>query len=149
MSARSHVVWTWVDENGDPIYVGWGVDGHYHPAKALWMSRSQYDSPLTEHLRTLEREPKRSRDSKQPHLARNEAQNLAKIKRDQFKNRGFKLFDDRPYATRCGGGARRKVLGPDLETYDSVRHAATAVGVNPSSITRWCQNVDTGWDYVN
>jgi hypothetical protein len=148
MSQRSHVVWTWLNSKSEPVYVGWGMNGHYHPAKALWISRNQYDSPLTEFLRTLSREPKRSKDSNHPAMSRIEARGLAMSKRENFRAHGFDLFDDRPYATRCGGGASRKVLGPDLETYDSVRDAAAAIGVNPSSVTRWCQGIDSGWDFL-
>jgi hypothetical protein len=148
MTQRSHVCWTWVNDEGDPWYVGWGVHGHYHPAKALWMSRNQYDSPLTEFLRTLSKEPKRAKNAAYPAMSKIEARGLARSVRENFTKQGFKLIDDRPYATRCGGGARRKILGPDLTVYESVREAATAVGVNASSVTRWCQAVDSGWDFL-
>ena len=148
MSQRSHVVWTWLDEKRKPFYVGWGVHGHYHPAQALWMSRNQYDSPLTERLRTFRTEPKRTKNSNHPAMSRNEARGLAVSMREDLTLKGYELLDDRPYVTRCGGGAARQILGPDLSIYTSVREAAAAAGVNPSSVTRWCQKVDSGWDYV-
>lgn len=149
MSERSHIVWTWLDDNGDPFYVGWGVRGHYHPAKALWMSRTQYDSPLMDHLRGLSKEPKRARDSDQPVMSRVDARGLAMSKREDFKERGFKLINDRPYGSRSGGGACRELLGPDLTVYESVRDAARSLDVNPSSVTRWCQKDDSGWDFLS
>lgn len=41
------------------------------------------------------------------------------------------------------------VISPDFAIFGSVRQAAVDEGVNPCTITRWCQSEGTDWDYIN
>jgi len=141
-------VWVWTFEDGDPAYVGWGRTTINHPAKAIWAQRDKYESELNRWLRTLDREPLRSAQLYGQDLTKIEASTLASELRRLYKRKGFTLLDSRPDGTRLGGGRKRMVLGPDLELYESVRHAARVVGYHPSTITRYCQTEDSGWDYL-
>ncbi len=142
-------VWTWLNDEGEPVYVGWGKFCLTHPAKHVWASRKAYDSELNDWLRTLEREPDRKYDELTARFSRTEASAQANFMRKDLKAKGAKLLDSRPKGTKAGGGAARGVLTPDLEIYESVRQAATALGVHPCTITRKCRTEGSGWDYLN
>jgi len=142
-------VWIWKDAAGNPFYVGWGKYEVSHPAKRLWASRDQFDSPLTEFLRRFSKEPDRVNEAADVAMSREDARALAEGIRESIRKKGGIILDSRPKDSRVGGGLARKVLAPDLNVYDSVRQAATDVGCNPSTITRWCQEVGTDWDYVD
>lgn len=141
----SHVVWTWIDEDKNPKYVGWGKYETTHPAKTLWAKRKSMRSRLNDWLLTLDREPERSDHISQVMMTQTEASAIAAELRRQYRGQ---LLDSRTLESRRGGGLGRGVLGPDLKLYESVREAAADIDVNASTITRWCQAVDSGWDYI-
>ena len=145
---RKFVVWEW-KEHGVPRFVGWGRMGRNHPAKDLWARRMGCDSDLNFWLRKYESEPTRVDHSSMVNYYRHEASNVAASLRKRYADEGFQLLDPRPWGTRNGGGMGRTVMSPDFAIYGSVRQAATDNGVNPSTITRWCQSNGTDWDYVN
>jgi len=146
---KKFVVWTWRRDDGTPAYIGYGSYRAAHPAKALWAKRFDVESPLNDWLRTMDAEPSRENWETEVRFYRAEAQAICAEARRKARREGHKLLSNRPHGTKEGGGAAREILGPDLATYRSVRDAATRVGVNPCTITRWCQSVDSGWSYVN
>jgi hypothetical protein len=145
---RKFVVWEW-KENGSPRFVGWGRVGRNHPAKDLWARRMGCDSDLNHWLRSHQSEPERVDHSLMVNYYKDEASSVAASLRRKYTAEGHTLLDPRPWGTREGGGAARMVMSPDLAIYSSVRQAATDNGVNPSTITRWCQSDGWDWDYVN
>lgn len=144
---RKYVVWSWHDADG-PKYVGWGERVYQHPAKRIWARRNHFASDLNVWLRQHDREPRRVDYTSIVGFYRDEASLVASSHRDIFRRKGYQLLDSRPWGTKEGGGAARAVMGPDLEIYDSVRQAGMAEGVNPCTITRWCQTEGSGWDYL-
>jgi len=148
-NGRIHVVWTWLDEEDRPVYVGWGKFTKTHPAKTLWARRHVVNSELCRWLRSLKREPNRyERTSSIIPLSGPEARAIAKARTEKLKAAGFRLLDSRVDETRIGGGSGRPVIDPNLEMFQSVREAAAHYGVNPSTITRWCQTDDTQWNFA-
>jgi hypothetical protein len=149
-NAKTYMIWTWIDEDGVPFYVGWGKMEIAHPAKRVWARRNSVTSDLTIALRTYKREPKRGRkDSSLVPLTRAEASGIAVARREQYKSDGIAILSDREHGTKVGGGAGRAIMGPEFEVYNSVREAAAAYGVNPSTITRWARRPGSDFDYVN
>lgn len=148
MSKPTFCVWTWLDDDGNPVFVGWGKHVLTHPAKHVWASRNAYESELNDWLRTRAVEPDRVYGEGAARFSRNEASHQANFIRQTLKKKGFKLLSSRPIGTRSGGGSARGVLSPDLEIYESVRQAATVNGVHPSSVTRWCKDEDNDWNYL-
>ena len=147
MPKAQYCVWTWLNDDGQEVFVGWGKFVLTHPAKHVWASRDAYDSELNAWLRTLDCEPDRTFEGA-ARFARVEASHQANFVRRTLKKKGIKLLSSRPTGTRSGGGSARGVLSPDLEIYDSVRQAATANGVNPSTVTRWCKDEESDWNYL-
>jgi len=148
MNNAQHCVWVWKDVGGNPRFVGWGNFQETHPAKRMWALRKSYPSQLNRWLVMLACEPDRESADALILLQKAEARALALAYRKQFKDAGYDMLDSRPEGTKLGGGANREVLGPDCEVYSSIRQAATDVGVNASTITRWCQQVDSQWDFL-
>jgi hypothetical protein len=149
MPKPTFCVWTWLNDDGEPVYVGWGKQVLNHPAKHVWASRDAYDSELNFWLRTcIHGEPDRSYGEGAAKFAKNDASHQCNFIRQTLKKKGYKLLSSRPIGTRSGGGSARGVLSPDLEIYNSVRQAAAAQGVNPSSVTRWCKDEDNDWNYL-
>lgn len=144
----SHCVWIWTDKQNQPKFVGWGTFEGAHPAKKIWARRNAFSSELNRWLVQLEQEPNRKQLYPIVLMSKIEARAMAKAYTKKLKQADYAILDNRPQGTKIGGGANREVLGPDLEVYNSVRHAAAEVGVNASTITRWCQQVDTRWDYL-
>lgn len=151
MSKSKHVVWGWEDQDGNPRYFGWGPFKRVgiHPASTLWLRRDEFDSPLTQWLRTLDVEPFRMLSVPVIPMTKSAARAYCVQKKEKCKAEGFDILDVRPIGTYIGGGQRRRVMGPDLTIFLSVRAAARSAGVNPSTITRWCQTEGTEWDYLN
>lgn len=149
MTKQRFVVWTWTDADGTPRFVGWGRASRQHPAKQLWAKREGADSDLNFWLRTFTEEPRRIENAGIVRYYKHEAAAIAEGLRNRYKNDGNELLDTRPWGTRIGGGLARMVMAPDFAIYDSVRQAAVDEGVNPCTITRWCQSDKSGWDYLN
>lgn len=146
MSTRQkYVIWIWRDEDGEPRFVGWGRHGRNHPAKQLWAKRNGAASDLNHWLRTFDAEPEREELGGIVRFYKHEAAAICSGLREKFEN----LLDPRPWGTKLGGGAARMVMSPKFAVFDSVRQAAVDEGVNPCTITRWCQAEGTGWDYLN
>lgn len=148
MSNRKHCIWTWRDEDGVPKYVGWGAFAPAHPAKRLWARRKLFPSELNRWLVHLTAEPAREKVESVVLLSGSECRAAAAALTLKYKREGIAILSGRPEGTKHGGGAGREVFGPEGELYESVRCAAVEMGVNASTITRWCQQVDTEWDYV-
>lgn len=148
---KKFVVWTWFEDSNHefPMYVGWGVHDVNHPAKRLWAKRHGAGSPLNDWLRTYKYEPIRVDHGGIVGYYCDEAQSVAAVKRQSYRAAGHELKSTRPYGTKTGGGAARPIMAPDLTIFQSVRAAATDVGVSPCTITRWCQSDDSGWDYLD
>ncbi len=150
MPKPTYCVWTWLsDEDGEPIYVGWGKFTVTHPAKHVWASRKAYDSELNLWLRSLDREPDRLYGEGAAKFSKAEASHQANYITRQLKKKGRITLSSRPFGSKTGGGSARGVLSPDLEIYTSVRQAAAANEVHPSSVTRWCKDEDLDWNYLN
>lgn len=145
---KKYVVWTWFDEDETPKFVGWGVYSRTHPAKTLWAQRNGIDSDLHIWLRKFKTEPKRVERTGLVQYYRAEASAVAAVLREKCAKDGYKLLDPRPWGTKEGGGAARMVISPDFAIFGSVRKAAVDMGVNPCTITRWCQTDGSGWDYI-
>ena len=143
-----HVVWTWLDTDGKPVYVGWGKFEKTHPAKIVWAGRNSYESELNTWLRSLKNEPKRATHTTSIPLRKQDARAMARAICERHRKADESLLDSRPDGTKLGGGGRRQVLSPELTVYPSVRQAAIDVGVNACTITRWCQEAGTDWDYL-
>lgn len=146
---RKFVVWEWVDAERIPVYVGWGRQTRCHPSFTLWDMRMVFNSDLNMWLRKHEHEPERIDHNGIVHFYRQEASNVAASLRTRYQKKGRKLLDPRPWGTKAGGGSARQVMAPDMTIYSSVRQAAVDVGVNPCTITRWCQTRGSGWAHLN
>jgi hypothetical protein len=142
------VVWTWLRDDQTPAYVGWGEFTIAHPAKHVWNSRDLYDSALNEWLRSLDKEPKRDTLTPSIPFHKREARAIATAMRKAFREEGHNVLESRPSGTYNGGGGAKRVRSPDLTIYDSVRQAAEANGVSPSTISRWCQAADSEWFHI-
>lgn len=140
-------VWVWLDHNEEPVYVGYGNANEGHPAKRLWERREQFRCPLFDWLRDLPVEPKRDRQITSSLLSRSQASAIAEQLRERYKRNGYDLLVVRPEGSYAGGGSGRQVLDPELRVFPSVREAAIAYEVNPSTVTRWCQQRED-WDYL-
>lgn len=149
MAPKKHTSWLWLDTDGEPRFVGWGWYDQRHPAKRVWALRNAYECELNDWLRTLTREPDRDESFVEILLSRNEASAIANLKAKELKEAGHDILDSRPYGTKKGGGRNRYVIGPDFVVYKSVRKAAEKVGVNASTITRWCQTPGSDWDFLD
>jgi len=152
MVPHEFVVWEWLDSHGDPFYVDFGkmpLGCKHHPAKTLYNARNRIDSDLTEFLRAFGKEPQRSKDLPISKMHRREAKGIVYARRMQLKKQGFELLSNRPYGTCIGGGTARKVVSPEGEVYPSVRAAAAKLGVNQCTITRRCNNQQSGWKYAD
>jgi len=132
-----------------PMFVGWGRYGQQHPAKKLWAKRAGADSDLNLWLRRFKSEPHRIDHAGDVRYYRHEASSVAKMFRKKYQADGRKLLDPRPWGTKEGGGASRMVISPEFTIFGSVRQAAIDQAVNPCTITRWCQEDGTDWDYLN
>jgi len=148
MPKATFCVWTWLNDEGTPIYVGWGKFHLTHPAKHVWASREAYPSELNDYLKTLDREPDRRYDELTSRFSGADASFHANFVRRKLKKEGVVLLSSRPTGTKIGGGLARGVLSPDLEIYPSVRRAAVANKVHPCSVTRWCKDPDSEWNYL-
>lgn len=148
------VVWAWL-YNGHPFYVGWGKHTPEscdrlatHPAARLFATRHDIPSRLNAWLRTLEAEPPRCNETARLgpfHKA--VARSVCLTKREELIKLGYELFSSRGVDTFNGGGGARKIVGPEGIVFPSVRAAAMHVGVDNSTLTRWCQARDKGWRY--
>jgi len=146
---RKFVVWDWWDDDGSVKFVGWGCMGRSHPAKELWARRRGAASDLNFWLRSRNVEPIRIDRGGLTNYYRGEASSVARALRDKYVAEGHVLLDSRPWGSRDGGGAARMVMSPDMAVYNSVRQAAVDQGVNPCTITRWCQAAESGWEYIS
>ena len=147
---RNYKVWTWFFADERPAYVGWGWQPTGHPAETLWQNRYLFDSDLNLWLRKQIVEPKRVDHARWMKYASNDAIAHAASLRDKYASEGHRMLNPRPHGTKAGGGGPRQVLSPDMAIHKSVRAAATEFGVNPCSITRWCQDdKNTEWNYLN
>lgn len=140
-----HTVWTWYFKDR-PVYVGWGKTTLIHPARLVWKQRKDYDSELNDFLREQSKEPDR-RGGTMPMSKKDASWTCGQVRRT-YMDAGYVLLDARPRDTRKGGGLNRCVISPDHIIYNSVRRAAKAEGLNPSTITRYCQSDKSDWCYV-
>lgn len=147
MSASKYVVWIWQDQTGTIKYIGWGSAEYRHPADDVWTDRNKWASELNDWLRLLKTKPRRKKDYNNVVMGRDEARRLATELTQREAAKGNTLLSARPYNTYTGGGHGRCVMGPDMELYRSVRQAAKMAGVNASTITRWCADEQTEWEY--
>lgn len=148
MAKPQYCVWTWLNDDGDPVYVGWGKFSLTHPAKHVWASRKAYSSELNDWLCTLDSEPDRTYGEGAARFSRGEASHQANFIRRTEKAKGHNILSSRPTGTRSGGGSARGVLSPELDIYDSVRQAAAEQKVHPCTITRWCKSDSSDWNYL-
>lgn len=146
MRAAKFQVWTWFEAcKRKPIYVGWGAYRKTHPA--IEMYRAPLNSELGTWLKLCEKEPYRE-DYSGSLLHKDEARALCQLLRSRYEAGGVYLLSNREFDTYAGGGAPKAVRSPSGEIFDSVRAAADAKRKNPSTVTRWCGNPETGWAYV-
>lgn len=148
MPKAQYCVWTWLNDDSEPVYVGWGKHCLTHPAKHVWASREAYPSQLNDWLKTRDTEPDRTYGEGAGRFSKVEASHQANFIRRTLKKQGAKLLSSRPTGTRSGGGLARGVLSPDLEIYDSVRQAAAANEVHPCTVSRWCKDEDKDWNFL-
>ena len=151
MSSLNWACWAWKDENGDVRYIGYGPYRGGHPALAKWASRYDDDSELHLWLQEYCREPTREVCGAAI-MEKKMAFALATVYRDRYKKT---IFESRgPMSYRGGGDPRGVIYCPAedelaVEIYSSVRKASRATGINPSNITRKCQNPKNNeWHYA-
>lgn len=147
--------WIWVNENAEPVFVGWGryqKQGKYglkDPSRVVYDRRFDFESDLNLWLRTQELEPVHAEPFKlhREFLTAKDAKDLAILNRNGLKAKGVVLLNPKPYDSMRGGGKSKAVTGP-YGPFSSVRGAARAIGVDPASITIWCQSSVNGWRYL-
>lgn len=129
--------WSWSDEKG-VRYVGSGPftdDGH--PAARRWAARFDDESPLNLWLQGFIDEPPR-KVCGGTIMTRTMSRDLAAIYREREKATILSAREP-----QGGGHARRvaHITGEDsFRTFRSVREAGRWAGINPSTVTRRCQN---------
>ena len=144
-------VWEWTNSQGEPKYVGIGrLDkDDRHPADVLWDQRIEFESHLTNWLRGLKKQPRRSKTLPSLALHRQDAKGLFFSRRKQLKEEGITLLLRRPFGTSIGGGHHRAVVSPNGDVFVSVREAARDTGLSASQITRRCKSKNSDWRYLN
>jgi len=140
---RTHAIWIWRDDQGNVRYVGYGRFVDVHPALDKWNGRFTDNSELGCWLRDHVTEP--SREGYGPRLcAKGMAQAAVMGLRQRYASP--KLLKSRDPATWQGGGQSKAVFlfvedDPELSMiFSSVRKAAQYVGVNASTMSRWCKS---------
>lgn len=143
---NEHFAWEWLDAEGTPMYVGWGrtVRG-VHPAQQLWGRRGKGRSELNTRLATFQNEPQRSAAVPELALSKEDARNYCSARKLELRKKSVKLLSGRPYSSRHGGGSALRVVDGDGNVHDSVRDAAVAHGLNPSTVSRFCRDPLSGW----
>jgi len=142
MRPKNHTVWIWTDYEGVVRHVGYGSYDGGHPAASRFKARHDDDSELDLWLRSLDSEPTRKTFGDSV-VSLDEAIGFAmglKVKHAEtiLKSRGPQSY--------CGGGPSKGVYyyNPhDLSkcnSFESVRAASRAVGANPSTVSRWCND---------
>lgn len=149
MADRQYYVWEWIDKYGTPKYLKWGpaING-IHPAVRVWDNRTKLPSRLNYWLCRLEKEPTRSLELPHCPLGATDAEELYKGRRADNQLRGIKMLSARSVESFDGGGFARGVVSPEGEVYKSVREAAEDQLVNPGTVTRWCNDITSGWQYL-
>lgn len=145
---KKYAIWTWLNGNGAPVYIGWGAYENTHPAKSLWAARYKQESELNTWLRGLSSEPRRANTSTTIPMYKKEARSIAEESRRRARRNGYVLLSSRPDGTKAGGGKGRAVMDAEGNIYRSVRAAASDYCVNPCTVTRWASSPNSGWCYL-
>lgn len=142
---NEYFAWEWLDADGSPMYVGWGkqIRGA-HPAEVLWKQRKK-GSELGDHLATLKSEPQRSAAVPQVGITKEEARTYCSARKLELRKKGVQLLSSRPRDSRCGGGSALSVVDDAGVEHESVRAAAEAHGLNPSTVSRYVKDPLSGW----
>lgn len=128
------------------MYVGWGkMLRGVHPAQQLWERRGRERSELNARLATFQNEPQRSADVPELALSKENARTYCSARKLELLKKRVKLLSGRPHSTRRGGGSAVRVVDHEGRRFDSVREAADAHGINPSSVSRFVRNPLSGW----
>ena len=153
MSRRvNYACWLWLDKGGVVRYVGWGPFEGQHPAKIRFEKRHDDDSDLHRWLQDCPTEPSRVAVGA---VAMSEAD--ARILVSLYRKRHeASTLASRGSQSRSGGGASKGIVYVDklyndrgYKVFPSVRAAAKAFELNPSTITRHCQNPKrSDWVYI-
>lgn len=151
MSASNWTCWTWEDGNGTVKYVGYGPFVKRHPAAERWANRFTDDSELHQWLQTMNDEPVREVCGAAV-MIRKLAYTLATVYRSRHRDT---ILESRGSMSHNGGGVPRCVIycpEDDIlsaELFESVREASRKTKINPSNITRKCQNPKNyEWHYA-
>jgi hypothetical protein len=151
MADRRWYPWVWRDDDGAARYVGVGrMLRGVHPADRIWLDRfKEDDSPLLRWLRERHGVPPRREDvGGADAKTRVEAESLFSIVRQSLQDAGADLLTTREIRTyRHGNGVARVVEDDFGIRWPSLREAARAYNINPSSAQR---RVRSGlWRYIN
>ncbi len=148
----NHAVWMWKCDRDIVRFVGYGRFEDMHPALTKWANRFNDDSQLGLWLRENPTEPTRERYG--PRLLSKDMA-LASVMGLRQKHTKT-ILETRGPSTWDGGGAPKGVYYFNDVTiekskiYRSVRAAAREFGVNPSTVTRWCQDASLlSFGYLN
>lgn len=149
---KNHTIWLWHDPDETPRHVGYGRFIDKHPALTKWEKRHEDDSELGLWLQKHSQEPMRSTYG--PRLVSLEHAIAAVLGlRDRFKDT---LLKTRGPSTYKGGHPARGVYFICAENiehsqiFGTVREAADAMDVHPSTIVRWCQSESNiNWGYLD
>jgi len=149
---KNHAVWVWREMNEAPRYVGYGKFDDYHPAIIAFNHYRGGDSELGIWLAGYENEP--LRENYGPKLVSRFTAMQAVI--GLRSRHSATLFKSRGPSSYSGGHPSRQILYFDeadcerSKVYESIREASRDIGVNASTITRWCKS-DTNvvWSYLD
>jgi hypothetical protein len=148
MAGANHTVWMWIDDMGLVRYVGSGPFVGEHPALTRWKNRHTSGSPLGKWLAEQTVEPRRRNMTAGKSVSQRDA---ALIRNGYMEANAPTILDDREPDTWDGGGPSRPIYGMingQIEYFKSVRAAAAYLALNPSTITRRCQDPrNKEWGY--
>jgi hypothetical protein len=155
MPAENHYVWAWLNDKGEPVYVGRGRIGPRgnHPAAVKLAVRHERESELNLWLRSLSAAPTRSPIVPSMAMSSAGAQAIWSGTRRQLQDRGVRLLSDRytdrkPETYNAGRKPPRAVIDPRGDLHPSVRAAARDWGLTPAAITLHCQR-GKAWRYLD
>lgn len=149
---RKHTVWIWRDLDETPRHVGYGRFIDKHPALEVWEQRNKGDSELHLWLQRHNQEP--IRENYGPRVVSLEHAIAAVLGlRERFKGT---LLNTRGPSSYKGGHPARGVFFLCMEAsekskvFATVREAADAMNVHPSTVVRWCKNeANASWGYLD
>lgn len=150
MHPPTYYVWLWLDDEGQPRYLGTGSrDDELLPWTEVWNKRYEADSDLNIWLRRCPKAPTKSSDITARPMTKREAYALSSTLRQDLLKQNVLLLSCRPYNTTTGGGSKRPVVSPNDDMYVSVREASRMENIPAGQITRLCQDRKSGWRYLD